>query len=94
MPKAPDISLLDIPVGPLRDRLVETIGTDDYELESGFICQVNSAGSLTYRTLAGISDLTQSGLVIGDIINVANIPVLLRVVRGSSTVTSIIVGRL
>ena len=90
----PDIRNRDLPVGPLRDRLVITIGTDDYVLEQGFICQVNTAGNITYRTIEGESDQAQTGLSAGDIINVAGIPVLLSAVRGTSTVTSIIVGRL
>ena len=50
----PNIRNRDLPVGPLRDRLVITIGTDDYELDAGFICQaMNSAGNIDYRTLEG-----------------------------------------
>ena len=92
----PDIRNRDLPVGPLRDRLViDTSGTDDYELGSGFICQVATTGTLVYRTLEGESDLTQTGLAVGDVINVAGIPVILRAIRGTgTTVTSIIVGRL
>ena len=47
----PDIRNRDLPVGPPRDKQVITIGTDDFELEFGFICQVNSAGDIDYRTL-------------------------------------------
>ena len=92
----PDLRNKDQPVGPLRDRLViDTSGSDDYELESGFICQVAAAGTLVYRTLEGESDLTQTGLAIGDVINVAGIPVILRAIRGTgTTVDSIIIGRL
>ena len=90
----PDIRNRDLPVGPPRDKLVITIGSADYELPQGFICQVNSAGDIDYRTLEGESDLSETGLSSGDIINVCGIPVLLRVIRGTSTITSVIIGRL
>ena len=90
----PDIRNRDLPVGPPRDKQVITIGTADFELEFGFICQVNSAGDIDYRTLEGESDLSETGLSSGDIINVCGIPVLLRAIRGTSTVTSVIIGRL
>ena len=90
----PDIRNRDLPVGPPRDKQVITIGTDDFELEFGFICQVNSGGDIDYRTLEGESDLSETGLSSGDIINVCGIPVLLRAIRGTSTVTSVIIGRL
>lgn len=89
---APDIRNLDQPVGPLRDKFSVTIGTDDYSDPSGFICQVGTAGNITYRTLEGTADQTETGLSAGDTINVGGIPVLLSAVRGSSTVTSIVVG--
>ena len=94
MPKAPDISLLDTPVGPLRDKYSVTVGTDDIEIPQGFICQVGTAGDITYRTLAGSVDQVETALTAGTTIGIGNHPVLLRIVRGSSTVTSIIVGRL
>ena len=93
----PDLSRRDSPFGPLRDKFSVTIGTDDYVLESGFICQVVTAGNLVYRTLEGLADQTETGLAIGNTINVASVPVVLRAVRGSgagTTVTSIVVGRL
>ena len=94
MARIPDISRIDTPVGPLRDKFTETIAADDYVLPQGFLCQVGSAGNITYRTISGDVDQTEDGLTAGDIIGVGNHPVLLRAVRGSSTITSIIVGRL
>lgn len=88
----PDLRRLDSPLGPLRDKFSVTIATDDYEREEGFICQVGTAGDLTYRTLHGEQDQTETGLAAGASINVANVPVVLRAVRGTSTVTSIVVG--
>ena len=90
----PNLSRLDEPFGPLRDKFSETIGTDDYDNPAGFICQLGSGGDITYRTLEGTIDQTESGLSEGDVINVAGIPVVLISVRGSSTVTSIVVGLL
>ena len=80
------------PIGPLRDKFTEVIGTDDYELATGFICQVATAGDLTYRTLDGEADQAETGLAIGDTINVGGVPVILVAVRGASTVTSVVVG--
>ena len=89
----PNLSKLDSPLGPLRDKFTETIGAADYELESGFICQAATAGSLIYRTLEGSADQTET-VAVGAVIGVGNVPVVLRAVRGTSSVTSIVVGRL
>ena len=88
----PDLRKRDSPLGPLRDKRVVAIGTVDYELDTGFICQVATVGDLTYRTLDGSADLTETGLAVGAVISAAGIPVVLRAVRGSSTVTSIVIG--
>ena len=91
----PNISKRDLPVGPYRDKRTVAIGSDDFTLEFGFTCQVASTGNLTYRTLEGEADQTESSLAVGDTITgPGGIPVLLRAVRGSSTVTSIVIGRL
>ena len=80
---APDLSRRDSPLGPYRDKRIVPIGTDDYENGEGFTCQVASAGSLTYRTLEGLEDLTEPGLSVGDtIVGPGGIPVVLRAVRG------------
>ena len=89
---APNLRILDSPLGPLRDKFTITIGTDDYELPDGFLCQVAAAGDLIYRTLEGLADQTET-LAIGDVVSVGNVPVVLVAVRGTSTVTSIVVGR-
>lgn len=81
------------PIGPYRDKRAVAIGTEDFELESGFTCQVSTAGSLTYRTLTGEADQTENGLAVGDTITgPGGVPVVLRTVRGSSTVTGIVIG--
>ena len=80
-------------IGPYRDKKLITVGTADYERPTGFTCTVSTAGDLTYRTLEGDTDQTETGLAIGDtIIGPGGIPVLLQVVRSNSTVTSIIIG--
>ena len=92
----PDLSKLDSPLGPLRNKLFVTIGSTDYEPGFGFTCHVvapASGGSLTYRCLDGDADLTETGLAAGDFPNVAGVAVAVRIVRGSSTVTQIAVGR-
>ena len=81
------------PPGPYRDKRTVTIGTDDFEVHGGFTCQAGSAGNITYRTLFGSEDQTETGLSAGDsIVGPGGVPVLLSAVRGSSTVTSIVIG--
>ena len=83
----------DQAVGPYRDKRTIPIASDDFVRGAGFTCQAGSAGSITYRTVAGETDQTESGLSAGDtIVGPGGIPVLLEAVRGSSTVTSIVVG--
>lgn len=77
--------------GPLGDKLTVTIGTDDYEPGWPFVCQAGTDGDLTYRTVDGATDQTET-LTAGDSIQVAGLPVALRAVRGTSTITSIVVG--
>ena len=89
---APDLNHLDDPLGPPRDKRIIAIGTEDFVLDTGFICQVATVGNLTYRTLTGAADQTEASLAVGDVIAVCGIPVVLRAVRGSSTVTSIVIG--
>ena len=88
----PDLSKLDSPIGPLRDKRVIDITSNDYVNERGFICQVSAAGNLTYRTLEGQADQTENGLEVGATVNVGGIPVIMQAVRASSTVTGIVVG--
>ena len=90
--KIPNLSNYGDPIGPLRDKKVITIATADYVDERGFLCQVGTDGNLTYRTLAGTEDLTETSMDAGDFVNVAGIPVIVTAVRGSSTVTSITIG--
>ena len=89
----PDLSIRDYPVGPYRDKRVIDISSDDYENAAGFTCQVATAGNLTYLTLHGESDQAESGLSAGEVIaGPGGVPVVLRAVRSSSTVTRIVVG--
>ena len=60
--------------GPLRDKYSVTVGTDDIDLDGGFIVQAGSAGDITYRTLFGIADQTET-VAAGDTIGIGNHPV-------------------
>lgn len=82
------------PIGPLRDKFSVDISRKDYEEDGGFICVAGTDGDLTYRTHEGRIDQTEQGMKAGAAVEVAGIPVALRAVRSSSTVTSIVVGRL
>lgn len=88
----PDLSKLNAPLGPLRDKRVVDISVNDFVEERGFICQVATDGDLTYRTLEGLADQTENGLKTGATVNAGGIPVLMQAVRASSTVTSIVIG--
>lgn len=88
----PDLRTFRDTVGPLRDKYTVDISTNDFELATGFICQVATAGNLTYQTLAGNADQSENSLAIGTAINVGGIPVILKAVRATSTVTSIVIG--
>ena len=93
MTMKPDLSLLQGPIGPYRDKYSETIGGADFELATGFTCQAGSAGNITYRTLVGTVDQTETGLTAGDsVAGAGGVPVVLVAVRSSSTVTSIVVS--
>ena len=93
----PNIGKIDDPVGPLRDWYDVTIGTDDYDPGFSFICQIASSvvgQDIDYRTHSGTTDQQAADVTEGAILGVGNHPGLVRIVRGTSTVTSIIVGRL
>ena len=89
---APDLNRLDSPVGPLRDKRTIALTGQNYVRPGGFICQVASAGNLTYRTISGDEDQTETGLSIGDAIEVAGVPVVLIAIRASSSVSSVVIG--
>ena len=95
----PDIRNRDLPVGPLRSKMVVTLGNDDFELPNGFLCQVVGIGDIQYRCVEDTSDQTEAIGTTGSIIGVGNHPVLLGVVRGhnggtDTTITGLVVGRL
>ena len=80
------------PLGPLRDKRVVDISTADYIDPSGFVCQVAKAGSLTYRTIAGEDDQTET-LEAGGTVNVGGVMVQLSAVRASAAIGSIVIGK-
>lgn len=81
-------------IGPLKDKAVVDISANDFVDSRGFLVVAATTGDLTYRTLAGSVDQTETGLAIGDLVNVGGFPVVCRAVRTASTVTSIVVGYL
>ena len=83
----PDISRRDIPVGPLRDKIVVTLGNDDYVLESGFICQIIGTGDVIIRYLEGEADVTETIATTGAILGVGNHPVLCHAIRHTAGTT-------
>ena len=92
----PNVNNLDSPVGPLRDRYVMSVGTEDIEFPRGAIVQVAAplaAGVLEYQTLVGSADQSEV-LAAGSFPNVCGVPVVIKTILGASTVTSVIVGAL
>ena len=91
------VNLSEFPVGPVRDKQEITIGSDDFTHKQGFVCEISETSgtnALIYRTMDGTTDQTETGLSVGDIIAVAGIPVLIKTVRSTSTVTKVMVGML
>ena len=88
----PNTRLLQGPIGPLRDKYVRAVGADDIDLSEhgGVVVQANAAGDLTYVTLEG-TEQTET-LVAGAVVNAAGIPVLIKEIKGSSTLNSVIIG--
>ena len=81
------------PLGPLRDKRSVDISTADHVDEGGFVCQVAKAGDLTYRTVAGETDETET-LEAGASVQAAGVPVLLEAVRASAAIGTIVIGKL
>ncbi len=81
------------PLGPLRDKRLVDISAADYVDQGGFVCQVAAAGDLTYRTIGGEADQTDT-LKAGDTVNVGGVMVVLIAVRASAAIGSIVAGRL
>ena len=88
----PDLSKFSGPIGPLRDKYTQEIGSEDFTLDKGFVCQVAATGTIKYRTLNGTKDQSETITTVGTVINVAGVPVVLKTIRGDSTVTSVVVG--
>ena len=71
-------------------------GGDDYELDSGFVCQLRVASNnVVVRTLHGETDITMSNSNLPYTMGIGTHPVLLRAVRAhASNDIQITVGRL
>ena len=81
--------------GPLRDKYELVVDADDILIPTGFLCQAGSAGDIVYRTLFGTTDVTEMGLMAGDVIGFSDHPVLLQHVRGNTggtSLTSVVIG--
>ena len=81
------------PLGPLRDKRDVDISAAGYEDKAGFVCQAAKAGDLTYRTVAGDADQTET-LEAGGIVQACGVPVLLKAVRASAAIGSVVIGKL
>ena len=79
--------------GRVRSHRTVDISTDDYEDPKGFVFQVAAAGDITFRGIDDDDDSTVEGLAVGGYPQVAGRAVICQVVRASSTVPAIIVGR-
>ena len=86
-----DASITQGAVGPLKEKRVVDISVNDFEDERGFVVQAGAAGDLTYRSLIGNADLTDT-LVAGGSVNVGGVLVLCRLVKANATIGSIVIG--
>ncbi|MCY4670320.1 MAG: hypothetical protein OXC29_20315 [Rhodococcus sp.] len=93
-----DLDRFQGPAGPYKHTETVTIGSDDFELPAGFTCRALTTGTLVYRTMLGKTDqsvnittLPTGGQDIG--IGPGGVLTALRVIRGTSTVTSVLIGR-
>lgn len=82
------------PLGPYRDRREITLTNADYVVPEGFAVEAREAGALTFRTLRGNADQTET-LAAGETLSGPGmVPVLLQAVRNSSTIRRFTVGLL
>lgn len=81
------------PLGPLRDKRSVDISAADHVDEGGFVCEVAKAGDLTYRTVAGETDETET-LKAGESVQASGVPVLLKAVRANASIGTIVTGKL
>ena len=82
-------------IGPgYKDKRTIDISADDYRNDEGFAVQAVDAGDLTYRTLAGNADQTETLVAGATLAGPGDGLVLCRIVRGgvANGVTSIVVG--
>ena len=91
MPNITDNRRYPAGIGPVKDKLILTIGNDDYEYPQGFLCTVLSSGDLTYRTLNGTTDITET-VTANSQVQAGGQPLLLSAIRSTSTVSSVDIG--
>ena len=91
---AADLRYRDGLLGPLRGKQTVTIGSEDFKRPQGFIVQVSlpaSGGQLAYVTMD--DDELSETLDQGEFPNVCGIAVAVHTIRGSSTVTEVVIGK-
>ena len=88
----PNIDNLDYPLPAYRGKRTVTVAADDITFDPPVTVQAASTGNLTYVDSAG-NEQTESGLSAGDnIVGPGSGLVYVRTIRGSSTVTSVVIG--
>lgn len=88
-----DYSNLRGAIGPYRDKYTVTVGTEDIEIPGGAMVQAGSAGNITYRTMDGESDQTETLTAGATVLGAGGIPVIIIAIRGTSTITSAVISR-
>lgn len=87
---SPNLRFLNYPLGPVRDFWSDDLD-DDVERAAGFLAVAVSDGDVTFRTLHGAADQTQT-LEAGQWVGPrADMPCVLSAIRDTSTVTSVYV---
>ena len=80
-------------IGPLRDKQLIDISSDDFVDVRGFILQAAAAGDIQYTTLAGTTAVET--VTEGAVISVGSYAVLCRSVNAAnSTIDSVVIGYL
>ena len=90
----PDIDNSDAILNGYRGIRTVAVGNDDIEFEFPVTVRVATTGNLTYVDALG-GEHTLTGLAAGaDVVGPGDGLVMVRIIRGSSSVTSVIVGQM
>lgn len=88
---APDPRRLDQPLGPLRNGFIQEVTTEDYIDERGFVAHALTMGMFVCVPLGSDTEISFNA-VIGSYLNSCGVPIFLKAIKSTSTVTSFMIG--